>query len=161
MPAQNVSAIPAGYHSVTSFLIVRNGTRAIEFYQQAFGARETGRMNGPGGTISHAELKIGDSVVMLADEIPGTDLRSPQSLGGSAVGILLYVDNVEEMFDRAVKAGATIDAPVAEMFWGDRFGKLKDPFGHSWTIATHIEDLGPDEIRKRAQSAMADVYSNG
>jgi PhnB protein len=134
-----VRPIPEGYHSVTPYLTVNNAARAIDFYQRAFGAKKIMQMDGPDGKISHAELKIGDSMLMLSDEMPRGN-KSPQSLGGSTVGIFLYVDNVDTVFNQAKSAGAKVDAPLEDMFWGDRFGKLTDPFGHSWALATHIED---------------------
>jgi len=155
--AGKVNAIPSGYHSLTPYLVVNDASRAIDFYTQAFGAKETVRMGGPGGKIGHAELKIGDSMLMLSDEITGSGTRSPQSLGGSPVSVFMYVENVDSVFDRAVKAGAKADKPPEDMFWGDRFGHLTDPFGHLWAIATHIEDVAPEEMRKRAQAAMAQM----
>ena len=150
-----VQPIPKGYHSVTPYLVVQNAARAIDFYRRAFGAKEIMRMDGPNGKISHAELKIGDSMIMLSDEMPGIGTRSPQSLGGSTAGIFLYVENVDSVFNQAVSAGAKSDTPLADMFWGDRYGKLTDPFGHSWSLATHIEDVAPEEMKERAQQAMA------
>jgi PhnB protein len=117
------------------------------------------QMDGPDGKISHAELKIGDSMLMLSDEMPRGN-KSPQSLGGSTVGIFLYVDNVDTVFNQAKSAGAKVDAPLEDMFWGDRFGKLTDPFGHSWALATHIEDVAPQEMKKRAQEAMAKMQQH-
>jgi PhnB protein len=155
--AGKVNAIPSGYHSLTPYLVVNDASRAIDFYKQAFGAKETVRMGGPGGKIGHAELKIGDSMLMLSDEMPGSGNRSPQSLGGSPVSVFMYVENVDSVFDQAVKAGAKADKPPEDMFWGDRFGHLTDPFGHLWAIATHIEDVAPEEMRKRAQAAMAQM----
>lgn len=155
--AGKVNAIPQGYHSLTPYLVLNEASRAIEFYKQAFGAKEISRMGGPGGKIGHAELKIGDSMVMLSDEMPGTGNRSPKSLGGSPVSMFLYVENVDSVFDQAVKAGAKADMPPQDMFWGDRFGKLTDPFGHSWALATHIEDVAPADMEKRAQAAMAQM----
>jgi PhnB protein len=155
--AGKVNAIPSGYHSLTPYLVVNDASRAIDFYKQAFGAKETVRMAGPGGKIGHAELKIGDSMLMLSDEMPGSGNRSPQSLGGSPVSVFMYVENVDSVFDQAVKAGAKADKPPEDMFWGDRFGHLTDPFGHLWAIATHIEDVAPEEMRKRAQAAMAQM----
>jgi PhnB protein len=155
--AGKVNAIPSGYHSLTPYLVVNDASRAIDFYKQAFGAKETVRMGGPGGKIGHAELKIGDSMLMLSDEMPGSGSRSPQSLGGSPVSVFMYVENVDSVFDQAVKAGAKADKPPEDMFWGDRFGHLTDPFGHLWAIATHIEDVAPEEMRKRAQAAMAQM----
>jgi PhnB protein len=155
--AGKVNAIPPGYHSITPYLVLNEASRAIEFYKQAFGAKEVNRMAGPGGKIGHAELKIGDSMVMLSDEMPGSGNRSPQSLGGSPVSMFMYVENVDSVFNQAVKAGAKADMPPQDMFWGDRFGKLTDPFGHSWALATHIEDVAPQEMEKRAQAAMAQM----
>ncbi len=151
--ANKVNPIPSGYHTVTPYLVVNDGARAIDFYKQAFGAKELHRMGGPDGKIGHAELKIGDSVIMLSDEMMGN--RSPQSLGGSPVSIFLYVDNVDSVFNQAVKAGAKSDMAPEDMFWGDRYGKLTDPFGHVWGLATHVEDVAPQEMEKRAQAAMA------
>jgi PhnB protein len=150
--AGKVNPIPQGYHSVTPYLVVSDGSRAIEYYKRAFGASAVVQMPGPGGKIGHAELKIGDSMIMLSDEMPGN--RSPQSLGGSPVSIFLYVENVDSVFNEAVKAGAKADMPPQDMFWGDRFGKLTDPFGHSWALATHIEDVAPEEMKKRSQAYM-------
>ena len=151
----SVQPIPKGYHSVTPYLVVNEAARAIEFYKRAFGAQEKMRMDGPGGKIGHAELKIGDSIVMLSDEMPGSGLRSPRSLGGSCAGVFLYVENVDSVFKQAVSAGAKADAQPSDMFWGDRFGKLTDPFGHQWSLATHKEDIAPDEMAKRTKEAMA------
>ncbi|HYL36563.1 MAG TPA: VOC family protein [Bryobacteraceae bacterium] len=150
----SVRPIPEGYHSLTPYLTVNDAARAIEFYQRAFGAKKIVQMDGPQGKISHAELKIGDSILMLSDEMPG-GTRSPKSLGGSTVGIFLYVENVDSVFKQAQSAGAKVDAPLENMFWGDRFGKLTDPFGHSWALATHIEDVAPQEMQKRAREATA------
>jgi PhnB protein len=148
--------IPAGYHTVTPYLTVKGGGQAIDFYTRAFGAQELERMPGPDGkTVMHATLKIGDSMVMLSDESPQASTRSPQTLGGSTVHLFLYVPDVDAAFKRAVDAGAKTTMPPADMFWGDRFGKVTDPFGHEWGLATHKEDLSPDEIRKRGQAEMA------
>ena len=152
--AGQVKPVPEGYHTVTPYLTVNDGAKAIEFYKRAFGAQERSRMEGPPGKIGHAELKIGDSIIMLSDEMPGGGNRAPQSLGGTAVNIFLYVNDVDSVFDQAVKAGAKPDMPPSDMFWGDRFGKLTDPFGHSWSVATHKEDLAPAEMQKRAREAM-------
>ncbi len=154
MPTQ-VQPIPKGYHSVTPYLVVSDAARAMDFYRRAFGAKEIMRMDGPNGKIAHAELKIGDSVLMLSDEMPGAGTRSPQSLGGSTAGIFLYVENVDSVFNQAVSAGAKPDTQPADMFWGDRYGKLTDPFGHVWSLATHKEDVSPEEMKTRAQQAMA------
>jgi len=154
MPRE-VKPVPAGYHTVTPYLTVNDASRAIDFYKRAFGAQETVRMQGPPGKIGHAELKIGDSMIMLADEMPGSGCRAPQSLGGSTVNIFMYVTDVDSTFKQAVNAGAKVETAPADMFWGDRFGKLTDPFGHSWSVATHKEDVAPEEMQKRAQAAMS------
>jgi PhnB protein len=151
--AGQVKPVPPGYHTVTPYLTLSDAASAIDFYKQAFGATEVVRMNGPDGKIGHAEIKIGDSMLMLGDERPGNAARSPQSLGGSTAGIFLYVDNVDAVFDTAVKAGAKVDLPLTDMFWGDRYGKLSDPFGHQWALATHIEDVAPEEMEKRMRAA--------
>ncbi len=151
----SVRPIPEGYHTVTPFLVVNGAARAIDFYQRAFGAKKIMQMNGPDGKIAHAELKLGDSMIMLSDEMPGNDIRSPQSLGGTSAGIFLYVENVDAVFKQAQSAGAKVVMPVADMFWGDRYGKLTDPFGHSWSLATHKEDVSPQEMEKRGKEAMA------
>jgi PhnB protein len=154
MPAK-AQPIPQGYHSVTPYLTVKDAAKAIDFYQRAFGAKEVMRMNGPEGKITHAELKIGDSMIMLADEMPGNNAKSPQSLSGTTVGIFLYTDDVDHVFRQAVSAGAKVEMPLDDMFWGDRYGKVNDPFGHSWSLATHKEDVAPEEMKKRAKEAMA------
>jgi len=140
---------------VTPYLTLNDAARALEFYKRAFAAKEVMRMDGPDGKIGHAEIKIGDSVIMLADEMPGAGSRSPQSLGGTTGGIFLYVENADAVFNQAVSAGAQVEAPLADMFWGDRYGRLKDPFGHSWSVATHKEDVAPAEMSKRMQDAVA------
>jgi PhnB protein len=150
-----VKPIRAGYHSVTPYLTVADGTKALDFYTRAFGAHVTERMPGPGGKLIHAEFWIGDSVVMLSDEFPQGGTRSPQSLGGASGSLFLYVPDVDAAFKRAVDAGCQATMPPADMFWGDRFGRLVDPFGHHWGLATHKEDLTPAEIGKRAQAAVA------
>ncbi|MBI4602402.1 MAG: VOC family protein [Planctomycetes bacterium] len=148
-----VKPIPDGYHSVTPYLIVEGAARAIEFYQQAFGASERLRMPAPGGKVGHAELVIGGSCIMLADEFPEMGFRGPRAIGGSPVGILLYVEDVDAVFARAMAAGAKALRPVKDQFYGDRSGTLEDPFGHVWTIATHKEDLSPEEIQRRHAAA--------
>jgi PhnB protein len=147
--------IPDGYHSITPFLTVRDAARAIEFYKQAFGAKERGVMKDPGGKVMHAELMIGDSIIMLSDEFPEYGALSPQSIGGTGLGLHIYVDGVDAAFDRAVKAGAQVEMPVMDQFWGDRYGKLQDPFGHKWSIATHTKDLSMDEMKRAMDEAMA------
>lgn len=154
MMAKNVKAIPEGFHSVTPHLIVRGAAKAIDFYKKAFGAEEVMRMPGPDGkSLMHAELKIGNSHVMLCDEAPDWGAVSPQALNGSPVSIHLYVEDVDAVYDRATKAGAKPTMPITDMFWGDRFGKLTDPFGHHWSVATHKEDVPPEECMKRAATA--------
>lgn len=153
--AGKVNPIPSGYRSLTPYLVCSDASRAIDFYKQAFGAQEIARMAGPGGKIGHAELKIGDSMLMLSDEMPGSGNRSPQALGGSPVSIFLYIEDIDSVFNRAVGAGAKADMPPQDMFWGDRFGHLTDPSGHKWALATHIEDVAPEEMQKRAKEAMA------
>jgi PhnB protein len=151
-----VNPIPNGYHVVTPYLTIQGAGEAIDFYKRAFGAVEVARMATPDGKIMHAELQIGDSFIMLGDENPQYN-RSPKSLGGTAVGLHLYVPDVDAAFARAVGAGATPKMPPTDMFWGDRFGKLTDPYGHEWSLATHKEDVGPEEMRRRAQEAMAQM----
>lgn len=149
---RGVAPIPEGYHTVTPYLMVRETARAIDFYKKAFGAKELSRLHGPDGkSIIHAELVIGDSRLFLSDELPDMGGRSPETLGGTPVGIHLYVEDVDAVFKRAVGAGAQVRMPVGDMFWGDRYGKIADPFGHEWGIATHKLDLTPDEIRKGAE----------
>jgi PhnB protein len=144
-----IKAIPDGYHSATPYLIVKGAAEAIAFYKQAFGATELFRMANPDGKVGHAEIRIGDSVIMLADEHPDMGYRSPRSLGGSAVSIMLYMEDVDGVFARALKAGARAQREVANQFYGDRNGTLEDPFGHVWTIATHVEDVPAEEIERR------------
>jgi PhnB protein len=153
-----VKPIPEGYRTVTPYLTVRNAADAIEFYKRAFGAEELTRLPGPDGKgVMHAEIKIGDSIVMLSDEFPQGDTRAPQSLAGTTGSLILYVPDVDAAFQRAENAGGRATMPPANMFWGDRFGKLTDPFGHVWGLATHMEDVTPDEMKKRAQAAMAEM----
>jgi uncharacterized glyoxalase superfamily protein PhnB len=149
-----VKPIPEGHHTLTPFLTVRDAVRAIEFYKQAFGAQERGIMKGPDGKVMHAELKIGDSIIMLSDEFPDYGALSPLSNGGAGMGLHIYVDGVDAAFDRAVKAGAQVEMPVTDQFWGDRYGKLKDPFGHKWSIATHTKDMSADEMKRGMDEAM-------
>lgn len=154
MPAQPV---PEGYHTLTPYLAVDDATAAIEFYQRAFGAKERVRMHGPDGMIAHAELEIGDSKVMLADPFPQASTRPPKELGGTSVSVFVYVENVDEVFQRAVDAGATATMEPDDQFWGDRFGSVTDPFGHSWQISTHVEDVPPEEMEKRSKEWMAQM----
>jgi PhnB protein len=155
--AQNVSPIPASYHAITPYLCVKGATRALEFYQKAFGAREIMRMPGPEGTIGHAEMQIGDSRIMLADEFPHMNFRSPQSIGGTPIALHLYVEAVDKVFDRAIAAGAKVLRPVSDQFYGDRTGTVEDPFGHVWHVATHTEDVPMDELKRRAAAAMTSM----
>ncbi len=148
MPAK-VTAIPEGYHSVTPYLIVDGAANAIEFYKKAFGATEVMRMPAPGGRIGHSEIRIGDSHVMLADENPSMNARAPKSTGGTPVSLLVYVENVDETVKKAVAAGAMLESPVENKFYGDRMGGVVDPFGHRWYVGTHIEDVSPEEMKKR------------
>jgi len=143
-------AVPGEFHTATPYLFVRDGVRAIEFYVRAFGATERLRLAGPGGTLGHGEIRIGDSVIMLADEVPAQGALGPQSLGGAGVALFLYVEDVDAFFSRAIAAGATVVRPVADLFYGDRVGTLRDPFGHVWSIATHMIDLSRDELLERA-----------
>jgi len=148
-----VKPVPEDMHTVTPHLICAGAAEAIEFYKKAFGAVEMGRLEGPGGKILHAMLRIGDSPVMLNDEFPEMGGVGPGSLGGSPVTIHLYVENVDAVVARAVEAGAKITLPVEDMFWGDRYGRLEDPFGHHWSVATHVRDMSPEEIREAAKTA--------
>jgi PhnB protein len=150
-----VRHVPEGYTTVTPYLIVRGASDAIDFYTRAFGASEIMRFAAPDGKIGHAELQIGGSRVMLADEHPDRGYRSPQSWGGSGTGIMLYLEDVDEVFNRALKAGAKALDPVKDQFYGDRSGTLLDPFGHWWTVATHVEDVPQDEMERRAQAMSA------
>ena len=151
--------IPAGYHTVTPYLTLDDAAQAIEFYKDAFGATEQVRMEAPDGKIGHAELKIGDSLVMIADAMPQSTTKSPRELGGTSAGVFLYVKDVDAVVQQAAKAGATITQEVTDMFWGDRFGSLTDPYGHVWSVATHVEDLTPAEIAERAKQAMGAMSS--
>lgn len=144
-----VKPIPPGYHTATPYLIVKGAARAIEFYQNAFGAKELLRFAEPGGKVGHAEIQIGDSPIMLADEFPEMGARSPESLGGSPVSILLYVEDVDAVARQAAAAGATELRPVQDQFYGDRSGTFVDPFGHVWTIATHKQDVPAEEMHRR------------
>jgi len=144
--------IPDGYHTAPPYLIVQNATAAIEFYKRAFGATELMRLTDPRGKVGHAEIKIGDSPIMLADEMPEMGFRSPQSIGGAGVSLLLYVEDVDTRFRQATGAGAKALRPVQDQFYGDRSGTLEDPFGHVWTLATHTEDVSMEEINRRAEA---------
>jgi PhnB protein len=155
---QQVQPAPEGYHTITPALIVRGADEAIDFYRRAFGAEVVMRMPGPGGQgVMHAELTLGDSRVMLCDEWPDMGCRSPQALGGTPVSLHLYVADVDAAVARAVAAGAEVTMPPADMFWGDRFAKVVDPFGHAWSLGTHQEDVSPEEIRRRADACFAQM----
>ena len=149
-----VKAIPEGYEGATPYLIIKGAATALEFYKKAFDATELMRMPAPGGTVGHAEIKIGKAIIMLADEFPQMNCKSPQAYGGSPVSIMLYVQDVDTFVNRAVTAGAKLLRPVKNQFYGDRSGSLEDPFGHQWHIATHVEDVPPAEMAKRAEAAM-------
>jgi PhnB protein len=151
--------IPEGYHTITPYLAVDDAAEAIEYYKRALGAKERVRMDAPGGKIGHAELEIGDSLVMLSDPFPQGSTTPPKELGGTSVSVFMYVEDVDAVVKQAVDAGATVTSEVADQFWGDRFGSIQDPFGHSWSIATHVEDVPPDEIAERAKEAMAAMSS--
>jgi len=151
--------VPEGYHTVTPYLTLDRAAEAIEFYKNAFGANERMRMDAPGGLIGHAELEIGDSLVMISDAFPQSTTRPPSELGGTTGGVFLYVEDVDALVKQAVDAGATVTMEVADQFWGDRFGSVKDPFGHVWSIATHVEDVPPEEMAERAKEAMAAMSS--
>ena len=150
-----VKPIPDGYHTATPYLTLDDAAAAIAYYEKAFGAKERVRMDTPDGKVGHAELEIGDSLVMLSDEFPQGSTRSPKELGGTSAGVFMYVEDVDAVVKRAVDAGATVTMEVADQFWGDRFGSIRDPFGHSWSIATHVEDVTPEQVAERAREAMA------
>ena len=153
--SKKVSPVPKGYHTVTPYLVFRGAAQAIEFYKKAFGAKELLRMPAPDGSIAHAELQIGDSRIMVGDESPQQGARAPQTVGGTPVHIFMYLKDVDQTFAQAAAAGATVDMPLTDMFWGDRYGKLTDPFGHKWNLATHIEDLSQKEMARRGAEAFA------
>src|SRR5262245_58193341 len=151
--------IPEGYHSVTPYLAGDDAKKAIDWYTRALGAKERLHMDAPGGHIAHAELEIGDSLVMLSDPFPQASTTPPKELGGTTSSVMLYVDDVDALTKKAVDAGAIVTMEVADQFWGDRMGSFTDPFGHSWSIATHVEDVPPEEIAERAKTAMAAMSS--
>jgi uncharacterized glyoxalase superfamily protein PhnB len=155
----SVQPIPKGYHTLTPYLTVRDAVRAIQFYKDAFGAEEIGVMKGPDGKVMHAEVRIGDSLVMLADESPQFGALSPLSIGGSGMGLHVYVEDVDSAFDRVIKAGGTVEMPVTDMFWGDRYGKLTDPFGHKWSIATRKRNMTSEEIEEGQKEFMKQMQS--
>ena len=147
--------IPEGSNTVTPYLICNGAAAAIEFYKQAFGAEETGRMDAPDGKLLHAELRLGDSAIYLSDANPEWQAQSPNDLGGTPVVIHLYVQDADAVVAQATEAGATVTMPVQDTFWGDRFGKLTDPFGHHWSVATHVRDVSPEELKQAAQEMFA------
>jgi PhnB protein len=153
--AQPVKPVPEGFHTITPHLTLRDAKKAIEFYKKAFGAIEQGVMTTPDGKVMHAQLRIGDSPIMLNDESPEWGNLSPLSTSGAGFTIHLYVEKVDDVFNQAVKAGASASMPVMDMFWGDRYGQLKDPYGYTWSVATHIADLSPQEMEKAGKEAMA------
>jgi PhnB protein len=153
MTTSNVKPVPDGMHTVTPHLVCAGAAEAIEFYKKAFNAIELGRVPGPKGTLLHALIRIGDSAVMLVDEFPEWNTFGPKSLKGSPVTIHLYVNDVDALFKQAVSAGAKVSMPLDDMFWGDRYGKLEDPFGHHWSVATHVRDVKPEELKEAAKTA--------
>jgi PhnB protein len=158
MPAQ-LKPVPEGMHTITAHLVVRGGDQAVEFYKKAFGAQVLGVHHTPDGSkVMHAELKIGDSRFMLADEFPGMGTcQSPQALGGSTVVMNIYVEDVDRLFNQAVSAGAKVTMPLANQFWGDRYGQISDPFGHHWALGQHVEDVAPEEMERRGREIFAQM----
>jgi PhnB protein len=150
-----VKAVPEGLHTITPHLVVNDGEKALEFYKMAFGAEIGPVHKTPDGKVMHAEFKIGDSKLFLADEFPGMGCPSPKTAGGSSVVLNLYMDGIDKVFDQAVSAGATVTMPLGNQFWGDRYGQLKDPFGHNWALGQHVEDVAPEEMKRRADEAFA------
>jgi uncharacterized glyoxalase superfamily protein PhnB len=157
--APKVNPLPQGYHTVTPNLIVDNSARALEFYQKAFGAEETVRMPGPGGSILHAEMRLGDSIFMLHDEMPDMGGKSPKAYGGTPVSFYVYVEDVDAAWKRAVDAGAKPTMPLQDMFWGDRTGRLEDPFGHAWNLAQHVGDPTPEEMQRGQEAFLSNLQT--
>jgi PhnB protein len=153
--AKKAAPIPRGYHTLTPHLVCRGAANAIDFYKKAFGAKERSRMLGPGGSIMHAELLIGESIMMLGDEMPDMGARSPHTIGGTATSLFIYTANVDKAYAKAIAAGAKPEMPPMDMFWGDRYCTFADPFGHKWAMATHLEDLTPKQMEKRGAEFMA------
>jgi len=145
----SVKPTPEGYHTLTAYLIMKDAAKAIDFYERALGAKELYRLDAPGGKIGHAEMTLGDSHIMIADEVPEMKILGPHSLGGSPVSFLVYVDDVDSAFPKAIAAGGKETKPLMTQFYGDRSGTLEDPFGHVWTLATHVEDVSPEDMEKR------------
>ena len=150
-----VKPVPEGYHTVTPYLVMKGASEAIDFYTKVFGAKEVVRMDGPGGSIGHAEIMIGDSFIMLADESPEMGFQGPEAVGGTPVSLVIYIEDVDAVFARALAAGATEKKPLKDQFYGDRSGTITDPFGHVWTISTHKEDVSPEEMDKRMKEMMS------
>jgi uncharacterized glyoxalase superfamily protein PhnB len=155
--AGNVKAVPEDMHTITPHLSVREASKAIEFYKKAFRAEVLGVHYTPEGKVMHAHLRIGDSHMMLADEFPGMGTPAPQTLGGSPVVLNIYVDDVDSLFNQAVAAGATVTMPLADQFWGDRYGQIVDPFGHHWALCAHQEDVSPEEMERRGRAIFAEM----
>jgi PhnB protein len=155
-----VKPIPEGYNILTPYLAVEDAERAIEFYKDAFGADEVLRMPGPDGKIAHAELQFGDSKLMLSDPFPQSNVRPPSERGGPTASIFMYCGDVDAVFEQAKRAGATVEMELQDMFWGDRFGTLVDPFGQVWSLSQHVEDLSPEEMAERSKAAMAEMASS-
>ena len=158
---QSVKTIPDGYHTVTPYLVVPDAVRALEFYQKAFNAQQTFRTDGPNGRVMHAEMKIGNSILMLCEENPEWGCLSPASLKGNSLSLYLYVEDADAVFNQAVRAGASVLMPLADMFWGDRWGQVSDPFGHRWSVATHKEDVTPEQIKQRSHDFCASPPTSG
>jgi len=152
---QNVKAIPTGYHTLTPNLVVADAAKAIDFYKKALGAEEVMRMDGPGGKVMHAEMKIGDSRFMLGDEMPEMGAKGPKGYGGTSVSFYIYVEDVDTAWKRALGAGGKETMPLATMFWGDRTGRLEDPWGHAWVLATHVKDVTPEDMKKGQEEFMS------
>jgi uncharacterized glyoxalase superfamily protein PhnB len=157
--SEQVKAVPDGFHTITPAIVVRGAAKAIDFYKQAFGAEVIGRMDAPDGKVMHAEIRIGNSMLMLSDEYPEWGANGPETIGGTPVSLCLYVEDCDTVFNRAVEEGATIKMPPSDQFWGDRYAKVSDPFGHTWSIATHIKDLTHDEVMQAAAVAMSGAAS--
>ena len=155
--AGEVKAVPEGFHTITAHLSVRGGDKAIEFYKKAFGAQVLGVHHTPDGKVMHGMLKVGDSFLMLADEFPGMGTPAPQTLGGSPVVLNIYVEDVDALWNQAVAAGATVTMPLADQFWGDRYGQVKDPFGHGWALGSRRENVTPEEMERRAKEVFAQM----
>jgi len=159
--APKVKAVPKGFRTVTPALTIAGCAKAIEYYKKAFNAKEIMRMEMPGGGVAHAEIKIGNSIIMMSDEFPQMNALSPKTIGGSGSRLVLYVRNCDRVFKRAVKAGATANMEPTDMFWGDRWSQVTDPFGHVWAITTHKEDLTPEQLTERSQKWMAEMAQAG